>query len=195
MKNLARSSPGRGPRASEAIFHATLRLLAERGYPGLTIEGVAESAGVNKTTIYRWWPSKAALVHASVMHAQLLDFAIPDTGSLREDLVALVAAVLDMLTSERAGPVIRAVLGAAAGEPELASLSRDFLADRLRREAPVFTRAVARGELDPAADTMLLADVLGGAIWFRVLFRRLEVSPDFAAHIVDTVLDGFAHPS
>ncbi|MGK5559138.1 TetR/AcrR family transcriptional regulator, partial [Actinomadura kijaniata] len=58
----------RGPRRAQQIFDATLELLAAHGYRGLTVEGVAERAGVNKTTLYRWWPSKAALLGAALTH-------------------------------------------------------------------------------------------------------------------------------
>ncbi|MFD0467130.1 TetR/AcrR family transcriptional regulator [Nonomuraea thailandensis] len=78
------------PRKQQEIFDATLRLVAERGYDGLTVEGVAERSGVNKTTIYRWWPSKAALLGAALVESDVLGFDSPDTGSLRGDLVALV---------------------------------------------------------------------------------------------------------
>ena len=180
----------RGPRAAEAIFQATLRLLMERGYPGLTIEGVAELAGVNKTTIYRWWPSKAALLQAAVLHARILDFDIPDTGCLREDLITLLKTVMGMLHGEDTGPVVRAVLRVAISEDELADLSRNFLADRLRREAPIFTRAAARGEMAPDMDTTLLVDLIGGAFWFRALFRQLGLEADFAQRVVDAALNG-----
>lgn len=183
----------RGPRAAEEIFQATLRLLAERGYPGLTIEGVAESARVNKTTIYRWWPSKASLLRDAVLHAKILEFEIPDTGSLREDLISVVTSVVNLLTNPELGPVIRGVLRAAAAEPELADLSRELLADRMRRETPLFTRAVARGELAPETDPMLLADLIGGATWFRLFFRQLPVSADFPRRVVDAALAGIEY--
>lgn len=144
----SRHRSGKGPRAAEAIFDATLRLLAERGYAGLTIEAVAQEAGVNKTTIYRWWPSKAPLLHAALVGARVLDIDVPDTGTLRADLIALTEQVIDLVTGARTQPVVRAVAsGSGLPDDELATLTRDFFADRFSREEPVFTRAVARGEL------------------------------------------------
>ncbi|MER7465308.1 TetR/AcrR family transcriptional regulator [Streptomyces sp. NPDC097981] len=177
----------RGPRAAAAIFDATLELLAERGYDGLTIEAVARAAGVNKTTIYRWWPSKPALVRATVLHARALDISVPDTGSLRGDLVALVEQVIGLLTGPYAEPVVRALAAGGSGQPELAELTRELFADRFAREQPVFERARARGEL-PATDPKLLVDLVAGAVWVRVLLRREPPTQHFAAEVVDAVL-------
>ncbi|MDQ1287500.1 MAG: hypothetical protein QG622_1065 [Actinomycetota bacterium] len=188
----ARRQPRRGAKNAEGIFQATLDLLTDRGYSALTIEGVAERAGVNKTTIYRWWPSKAALVREAVLHSRALEFAIPDTGSLRTDLVAVLTSVIALLRAPDTGAAVRATLSAATAEDDLRTLTHDVLADRLRSETPIWERAVARGELAPATDTVLLADLLGGAVWFRVLFRDLPAGPDFAEQVVDAVLPGFS---
>ncbi|MGW3656717.1 TetR/AcrR family transcriptional regulator [Streptomyces sp. NPDC005151] len=180
---------GKGPRAAEAIFDTTLRHLAERGYARLTIEAVAQDSGVNKTTIYRWWPSKPALLRAAMLHARVLDIDIPDTGSLRGDLIALTQQIVGLLTDERTEPVARAMTaGTGLPDDELAALTRDFFADRFSREQPVFARAAARGELPKDADPMLLLDLIAGAVWMRVLLRREPVPPDFARDVVDAVL-------
>ncbi|WP_262401557.1 TetR/AcrR family transcriptional regulator [Actinomadura sp. CNU-125] len=128
-----------GPRRAQDVFTATLELLAARGFDGLTIEGVAERCGVNKTTIYRWWPSKAALVAAALAEGAELDLDVPDTGTLRGDLAALVGAVVALLTEPPAAGIALAALGAAARNPELAAHARAFFADRLARERPVST--------------------------------------------------------
>ncbi|WP_406515969.1 TetR/AcrR family transcriptional regulator [Streptomyces sp. NBC_00873] len=181
--------PGKGPRAAAAIFDTTLRHLAERGYARLTIEAVAQDSGVNKTTIYRWWPSKPALLRAAMLHARVLDIDIPDTGSLRGDLIALTEQIVRLLTDERTEPVARAMTaGTGLPDDELAALTRDFFADRFSREQPVFTRAIARGELPKDADPMLLLDLIAGAVWMRVLLRREPAPPDFARDVVDAVL-------
>ncbi|MFG1999761.1 TetR/AcrR family transcriptional regulator [Spirillospora sp. NPDC048911] len=179
-----------GPRRAPEIFDATLELLAAKGYDGLTIEGVAERSGVNKTTIYRWWPSKAALLGAALTRARTLHFELPDTGSLRGDLEALTGAILGLLTTPPAAEIAMAALGAAMGSRELAAHARSFFADRLAREQPIFERAVARGELSPGADPMLMLDLLAGAVWLRVAFRGLPPEEGFAERAVATVLDG-----
>ncbi|MCF3102222.1 TetR/AcrR family transcriptional regulator [Streptomyces roseoverticillatus] len=177
----------RGPRAAERIYEATLELLAERGYQGLTVESVAERAGVNKTTIYRWWSSKAPLLRSALLHSQVLDVEISDTGSLRGDLVALAGQMMRLVSDERTSAVARAMLS-GGGEGELALVARDFFADRLEREKPLFARAVARGELAVDADPVLLVDLIAGAVWMRVLLRQLPVEEGFVESIVDAVV-------
>ncbi|MFI7441447.1 TetR/AcrR family transcriptional regulator [Nonomuraea indica] len=181
------------PRKQQEIFDATLRLVAERGYDGLTVEGVAERSGVNKTTIYRWWPSKAALLGAALVEADVLGFEPPDTGSLRGDLVALVESVVRLLTEPPGRDVAVAALGAAVRHPELDA--RRFFADRFARERQIFERAARRGELAGTADPMLVVDLLAGAVWLRAVFRGLPLNEDFASRAVSAVLDGVRAPA
>ncbi|WP_091104093.1 TetR/AcrR family transcriptional regulator [Nonomuraea pusilla] len=176
------------PRKQREIFDATLRLVAERGYDGLTVEGVAERSGVNKTTIYRWWPSKAALLGAALVESDLLAFTPPDTGSLRGDLVALADQLRVLLTEPPSADIAVAALAAAVRHPELDG--RRFFADRFAREREIFERARRRGELPPSADPMLLLDLLAGAFWMRAVLRGLPVPEGFAAEVVAAVLDG-----
>ncbi|WP_433854400.1 TetR/AcrR family transcriptional regulator [Streptomyces kronopolitis] len=179
-----------GPRKAQEIFDATLELLAEKGYEGLTIEGAAQRSGVNKTTIYRWWPSKGALLGAALLGARRLDLAPPDTGSLQGDLEALLHTITTLLTTPPASGIAVSVLGAATHSAELAAHVKDFFADRMAREAPLFTRAVARGELAADTDPVLLVDLLAGAAWVRVVLRQLPPERDFVTRAVRTVLDG-----
>ncbi|MFI9048168.1 TetR/AcrR family transcriptional regulator [Streptomyces sp. NPDC053427] len=192
MSDAQHRTPRDGPRKAQEIFDATLTLLAARGYEGLTIEGVAEKSGVNKTTIYRWWPSKGALVGAALTGARRLDLVLEDTGSLQGDLEALLRAVVTLLTVPPAADIAVPALGATTQSPELALHVRDFFAERLARERIVFDRAVARGELPADADPMLLVDLLAGAAWLRIVLRGLPVEEDFVARAVRTVLKGAA---
>ncbi|MFF0739370.1 TetR/AcrR family transcriptional regulator [Streptomyces sp. NPDC004111] len=181
-----------GPRKSREIFEATLALLQDKGYEGLTVEGVAELSGVNKTTLYRWWPSKGALLGAALLHGAPLALDFPDTGTLQGDLEALLDGIVTLLTAPPASAIAVASFGAATHSPELAVHTREFFADRLAGEQPIFTRAVDRGELPPDADPMLLVDLLAGAAWLRVVFRQQPVEDDFTARAVRTVLRGAA---
>ncbi|WP_181772171.1 TetR/AcrR family transcriptional regulator [Amycolatopsis pittospori] len=179
-----------GPRKAEAIFAATLGLLAEHGYEKLAIEAVAARSGVNKTTLYRWWPSKDALLAAALRDSDLFTLDVPDTGSLRGDLLAVATHIFRLLTSEHTAPVVTATLTAGPRRPELGDVSRSFFADRMAREEPIFERAVARGELRAGADPVVVMDLLAGAIWFRLLLRGGEADPKFLEKAVDTVLNG-----
>ncbi|MEV6279963.1 TetR/AcrR family transcriptional regulator [Nocardia sp. NPDC051832] len=185
------SSPhaqGAGPRKAQEIFDATLELLAEHGYDGLTIEAVARRAEVNKTTIYRWWSSKDQLIVSALIDSRALEFDVPDTGSLRGDLQSLAAQIARLLTVSPSAQIASLALSADPRRPELATLFRAFFADRMAREEPIFERARARGELEPGTDPSMVMDLLAGAVWFRVLLRSGSASPDYLAEIVEMVL-------
>lgn len=184
--------PGAGPRHADRIYRAVLELLRERGFDAVAIETVAQRAGVNKTTIYRWWPAKDALVADALVHAELLDLTVPDTGSLRGDLLALVGHVRGLLTGADTAPIATTVFAAAAANPQLADLTRGFFADRLQREHAVFARAVERGELAAETDVTLAVDLLLGAVWSRVMLRQFDTDDTFDAAAVDLLLSGLS---
>ena len=191
---MFRKTHGRGPRQAAAIFSATVELLAEHGYEGLTIEGVAIRANVNKTTIYRWWPSKDELLAAALEGAEVLDLAVSDTGSLRGDLVALVEQVVTLLTAQAGMRITRAALG-GLDRPGLAFFVRKFCAKRAQQEAPIFERAVARGEITADVDPTVVVDLLAGAVWYRLLIRQTPMPDGYAEAIVDSVLSGLPRSS
>lgn len=182
--------PGRGPRQAQEIYRATLELLGEGGYDALTVEAVAARSGVNKTTIYRWWPDKDALLGAALVQSSLLRFDVPDTGTLRGDLSGLVGRLVGLMTGESTSGVVVAALAAVAGRPSLTWLAREFVADRLAGERAVFDRAVERGELSGSVDPALVLDLLAGAVWSRVMLRQAPVPDDFADEVVEVVLEG-----
>lgn len=181
---------GGGPRRAEAIFAAALGLLAADGYDGLTMEAVAARSGVNKTTLYRWWPSKDTLLAAALAGSNLLAIDIPDTGSLRGDLLELARGIHRLLTDAATAPVAAAVLSAAPNRPRLAAIGQSFFADRLAGEHPVFQRATDRGELSPSIDPATIMDALAGAIWFRTLLRGAPTPPGYLDDVVDLILCG-----
>ncbi|WP_406835988.1 TetR/AcrR family transcriptional regulator [Streptomyces sp. AHU1] len=179
-----------GPRRKEEIFAAGLELLAGRGYDAFTIEGVAQRSGVNKTTIYRWWPSKSELLRDALLHSGTLAFDLPDTGSLTGDLTEMAARVQDLLADPKTRAVVEAALVGAVRHPAMRELVTQFLDDRLGRHQPLFARAVERGELPAELDPALLVDAVAGALWIRLLVRRRPVSDDFAGQLVALLADG-----
>ena len=179
-----------GPRRTEEIFAATLELLAEHGYDGLAIEAVAARAEVNKTTIYRWWASKDELLAAALVNSSVLEFPIPDTGSLRGDLLALAEEIAELLTKPPTAQIAAETLVATPGRPALAAVAAQFFIDRRAREHPVFARAVGRGELASAADQAMIMDMVAGALWFRVLVQSQPAPRAYLESLVDGVLVG-----
>ncbi|MEU3007297.1 TetR/AcrR family transcriptional regulator [Streptomyces sp. NPDC007020] len=179
-----------GPRRKAEIFTATLDMLGSLGYDSLTIEGVAQRSGVNKTTIYRWWSSKSELLRDALLHSHMLRFELADTGSLRGDLTELAERLQDLLADERRRTVVEAALVGAVRHQAMRELVISFLDDRFGRHQPVFERAVARGDLPPDADPAPLVDAMAGALWMRILVRRGDVADTYTRDLVDILMDG-----
>ncbi|MEH0982815.1 TetR/AcrR family transcriptional regulator [Micromonospora sp. CPCC 205556] len=183
------ATAGRGPRGAAAIHAAVLDLLDTDGYAGLTIEGVARRSGVNKSTLYRWWPSKPALVAATFRHAIARDLPVPDTGTLRGDLVTLLRAKAAFLG---AGPgrLAADVLAHTGADPELARLADELLGQHCAHVAEITARARDRGELSGPVDDLLLADLLLGPVWLRAVVTHRPFPAADADALVDTLLAG-----
>lgn len=183
---------GARPRRADAIFAAAIDLLTAHGYDGVTVEAVAHRAGVNKTTIYRWWSSKDDLLAVALTESRVLAFAVPDTGSLRGDLLALARSITGLLTDPATAAIATAALAAAPTRPQIAAITRSFFADRMEREQEIFDRAIARGELRAGTDPAAIMDLLAGAVWFRLRLRNEPVGPEYLDYLVDLVLSGIA---
>ncbi|MFG2487973.1 MULTISPECIES: TetR/AcrR family transcriptional regulator [Streptomyces] len=179
-----------GPRRRAEIFSATLDMLGSVGFDSLTIEGVAQRSGVNKTTIYRWWSSKSELLRDALLHSHILRFELADTGSLRGDLTALAEQVQSLLDDEHRRTIVEAALVGAVRHQAMRDLVVSFLDDRFGRHRPVFERAVARGDLPADADPAPLVDAMAGALWMRVLVRRGEVADTYTRDLVGILMDG-----
>ena len=193
MSSLRRPGRPRDDSADDKILAAALARLERDGYEHLRVDDVAADAGVAKTTLYRRWESKEALV-AEVMRRLYLD-RVPavDHGDLRADLVALVGETYRLLF-EGPGQVVEDLVRSSGASRELADVVRATTQARRRAFHQAMNRAVARGELDPAADHDLVIDLLVGPLWTRLLVSDLTMSPDDVETIVDAVLDGVALP-
>jgi AcrR family transcriptional regulator len=159
----------RGPRSQqvvEKVRAATMAELARVGFPGLTIEGVARAANVNRTTIYRRWPSKGALLLA-ILEPGLERFDHdhdPDTGSLGGDLLALMLLMGETAALPPGQAVHRAVGSTSDELKELVDTVNERALGAFRR---AFDRARARGELGPTDDTEMIAHLafFGAVLW------------------------------
>jgi AcrR family transcriptional regulator len=190
----ASRSPGR-PRSAEAdaaILGATLELLVEAGFQGLSVDAVRQRAGVGKATIYRRFPDKSALVHAALerLHAQLEQ---PDTGTLRGDLAAAWGTAYAASSTPAARLMLPRLLVDAQDDDELFAAFRAALVEP-RREAlrVILARGVERGELREDVDVELLIDLLAGPMIYRFLIDRGELGDPVAAalRVFDTLLEG-----
>lgn len=188
-------APGR-PRSADAdraILRATVDLLAEEGYGGVTMEGVASRAGVGKATVYRRWPSKSALVVDAVTACRESGCPPPDSGSVREDLLVFVQAFRDHLRTSDAGRVMPALVAELAHNPELAATFRDgFVQPRRARVLEAVRRGIERGEVRPDIDAELIADGVVAILQYRFLVTGMEIDDDLPERVVDTLWRGIA---
>ena len=180
----------RNPDVHEAILRSTAELLGLSGYANLSIEGVAQRAGVTRQSIYRRWPSKLALV-AELLREVSESAPLPDTGSLRDDLRALYRLYARYLRTP-GGPIIPALVAEAMHNDELASIVGAYVDERRTVAMRVFERAVARGEMRADADPGMLIDLVSAFFWYLKLIRRAPIPPEGIEPFVDALLDGIA---
>ena len=172
----ARNSGRFDPSLDAAILEAALRGLAAQGYDRMSMDDIASRARVGKAAIYRRWPSKAAVVAEAIAHWRrgLGPVEPPNTGSLRGDIDALVAAVPDL--DEAALSTVKVVVGAATAamhHPVLAAALDDLALSTPRQVVRVvLDQAVARGEIPAGRDLTLIPDALLGLNVLRVLTGR-----------------------
>ena len=191
LKAPQRPGRPRDGRADRAILDAVLDLLVEVGYAGLTIEGVAEKAGVAKTTIYRRWPSKASLVVALAQDVAT-KIRLPDTGTVRGDASALLRELIKVYTKTVLGSVIPGLIADIAENADLAEATRGFLGTRRRIMVEILQRGISRGELRPDIDLELTADLMYGPLTYRFLISGAPLTARFADKVVDAALLGSA---
>jgi len=178
----------RGATLDAAILRATITEIDQHGYADLSIERVAERAGASKASVYRRWPSKVSLVLAAV-YDQLPDTAVvPDTGSLREDLLALFGSAAQLLAGP-AGVAIRGLVGDALRDPELAGQLRGYTRGRsMAALREVLRRAGQRGELSPEAITARQLESGLSVLRFHFLVNGAPVADAVIVEIVDEVV-------
>ncbi len=180
---------GRSEAAREAILRAADDLLVEKGFAGVTVEGIARAAGVAKQTVYRWWSSKTEVLMDAFLEDAAADLEPPDTGSLKTDLRAHLRDTARFLTLDDAGAVYRTLVGQAQHDSGLAKAFRArYLQEQRVRDQKPFLRAIARGELSPETDVASLAEWLVGLIHYRVIVTGEPVDDTFVDAIVGNVL-------
>jgi AcrR family transcriptional regulator len=179
------SSPW-SPREAE-LLAVTLELLQQHGYDRLTVDAVASTARASKATVYRRWPSKAELVLAAFIEGIRQVAVPPNTGTLRGDLLRLGALVCEQ-TSQHAS-TMRAVLVEVSRNPALNdAMQHQFVEQRKALIHHVLRQAVDRGEIDKAAISEELWDVLPGYLVFRSLIPGRPPSPHTVQALVDEVV-------
>jgi AcrR family transcriptional regulator len=183
----------RSERSHHAILAATQELLLERGYADLTIEGIAARAGVGKQTIYRWWPSRAALVLEAYLAGEEAVQLPAEADSAREDVRALLGWLIAVLAEPTGGPVVAGLISDLQHDFDLAEgFRRAVVPARREGMLAALERARARGEIRADADVELAVDALHGAVFYRLLLSGDPLDDAFVERLADQTLAGLA---
>ncbi|MFD1714477.1 TetR/AcrR family transcriptional regulator [Amnibacterium flavum] len=173
------------------ILDATLDVLAEVGYDGMTIDMVASRAKAGKATVYRRWTSKAELVLDAVACMKSADIAgleIPDTGTLRGDLIGLIKTP-SIADGERKLQIIAGIASMLSRTPELAdAANKAIIEPRAAVNRTVLQRAIDRGEIPADADLETLSLITPSMVAYRTLMLRKPVTREFLIGLIDTVV-------
>jgi AcrR family transcriptional regulator len=182
----------REARADQAIRAATLELMAEQGVHSMRMGDVATRAGVGKATIYRRFRSKEELVTDAV-GGLVSEIEIPNTGSTRTDLLALMTDAVELYSNPLAAGLMPTVVDEMSRNAEFAEIARDrFLTSRRAALRDVFERGMRRGDLRRDLDVELALDVLGGPLFYRLMVTGGPIDARLAVNVVEVILRGFA---
>jgi AcrR family transcriptional regulator len=187
---VQRRPGGRSARVRSAVLHAALEELAAGGYASLSIEGVARRAGVHKTTLYRRWGNRENLLLEALLQRGEEMVPIPDTGSLRTDLLEYGKEIVANIRTPEAEAIVRAVAAIGDRDTTLAQASKRFWSARLELAAEMVERAVARGEIPPPADPALVVEAMVAPIYFRLLMSGEELDGAFVERLAGLVAEG-----
>lgn len=167
-----RRRPGRhrSEGSREAILLAATELVVEHGYAAVSIERIAQRAGVGKQTIYRWWPSKGDVLMEALARKADLHIPLPDEGSWAADLRRMLDDSFRLAQAPQVGELLRALMVEAQLAPAFAARFRaDFLERRRAAMATLAERALLRGDLPGGLTAGFAADVVFGVLWYRLL--------------------------
>jgi AcrR family transcriptional regulator len=196
LVSMNRSRPGgRSKRIVDAVLRSTIEQLAVDGWAALRIDAVAARAGVHKTTIYRRWPTRGALVAAALAATpfRTLGATSPDTGSLSGDVRALVDDFARVWAEPRTRAVAR-TLTAARDDPEVAEVWSGYWRAQIDRVRPIIQRGVERGEAEPGVDPDFVAEMYLGTGFLHVVELQRDLTQPWTDLLVDAVVSACQLP-
>jgi AcrR family transcriptional regulator len=174
-------------RSKEAVLASTYELLSETGLGGVSIDDVARRSGVAKTTIYRHWPSRSALLLDACSRMRTRP-EVPDTGSLRKDLLVLATDLATRLRTARWPAVLPSIIDAAERDPELAELHARLHAELIVAFQSVVERGQRRGELSAGREASEVVAAVLGPLFYRRWFSREALNERFVKGVVDSAV-------
>ncbi len=180
----------RSERARRAILGAALELCREQPYDKVTMEGIAKRAGVGKQTIYRWWPSKAAILLEAIdsRATDRLDF--PDTGELQADLRSQMTEVVTLL-NDPGFSAYKGLIAAAQSDPDIArSVAEIIIKPRERHCVERLVKAQEVGQLRADVDPVDVVELLYAPLYYRLLMHTRPVTVEQLDTVFDLAFNG-----
>lgn len=180
----------RSEKTTNAILSAAYDLLLENGFGAVTIEKIAERAGVSKATIYKWWPNKAAVVMDAFFDAAVVRLPVPDTGSVISDMIIQINNLAKFLLSQE-GKVINEIIAEGQSDLKLAETYRTIYFKPRRLDSRyILERGISRGELNKDLDIELVIDLIFGPLFYRLLITGDAIDEDFIENVINYVFKG-----
>lgn len=181
----------RSERAHQAILEAATDLCQEVGFAKLTMEGIAKRAGVGKQTIYRWWPSKGAVVQEALNDLLGAGIDFPDTGDVVADLRTQMAGVAKFLVSPEFAQPLTGLIAAAQDDPDLAkSMLENIFDPRVRACRKRLEEARRQGQIRADVDLDDVVELLYGPLYYRLLLRNRPITDRQVNDVLDLVFAG-----
>ncbi|WP_433430710.1 TetR/AcrR family transcriptional regulator [Nonomuraea sp. CA-141351] len=182
----------RSEEARDAVLTAAAELVEEQGYGTLTMEGIAARANVAKSTLYRWWKTRAALVLDAYGPAVARRMPEPDTGDTATDLIAFIRELYRVVEHPFRVNALRGLMAEAQLDPAFADQFQQWVQSRRAVVSDLLNRGIERGELAPDLDLDHAVDLVFGPFWYRLLVGHTPVDPVQADAHVRRLLDGLA---
>jgi AcrR family transcriptional regulator len=182
----------RSETAHKAVLAAAADLLLDRGLPGVSMDAVAERAGVSKATIYRWWPTKETLA-LDMLYNEWAKVTpqMYESGSLRVDLLSLLRAWSRLASGRPYGRVVAALLMEGQTDPAFsAEYQRRMVEPRREQARAIYRAAIARGEIPADTKVEVAIDLIYGPLYHRLLHGHAPLDDQFVDDIVDLALRG-----
>ncbi|MDV3123689.1 TetR/AcrR family transcriptional regulator [Mycobacterium sp. 21AC1] len=180
----------RNEQSRRAILDAAISLVGELGYDHVSIEAIARRAGCGKQTIYRWWPSKGAVVLEAATQSLDPVVVFPDTGDIVADLRGQLIGILELITTTGFGAAYRGVIAAGQSDPDLLdAVHEQIIKPNIKGFSARAALAQERGEIRADADVQTLRDVLYGVIEYR-MFHAMPLEPQHIDAILKITFQG-----
>ncbi|WP_310777805.1 TetR/AcrR family transcriptional regulator [Mycobacterium sp. Z3061] len=183
-----------GAELDEAIREAVLGLVCEHGPAGVSMEAVATAAGTSKAVLYRRWPDGRALLRDTLLRTAIDAIPHRDTGSYRQDMLAILRGWAELFTGPRAA-VVQAAVAAAASDSEFAETFRaDVIGWRKKEMADLLARGIARGDVRADVPVEIARELGQSVLWHRLLVTGDPIDDKLIVRLVDEVLVPFVAP-